>query len=139
MALFGEGSFLANRIAYPEAYEGMNFTVSEDGVPDPINAGECLDLVPLGLLFADPNGVTDVGSGFNLDLCINNVANGGWTRGPYAQDLSLYMLDWVENFTDDQDRLANVFTATGFVANRGCSPRPFFLLPDCLGSCATPT
>jgi hypothetical protein len=39
------GLFLQNRIAYPEAYYGVNFTVSEQtGLTDPINTGSCADL-----------------------------------------------------------------------------------------------
>lgn len=124
MALFGEGSFLANRVAYPQAYYGMNFTVSEEGIPDPINAGEYVDMAPLGLLLADSIGVAeaggddDEGNSIGVDYCITNTLNAEWDSGPYGQSLSLFMLDWVENFTNDPKRLANVFIAAGFLANQ---------------------
>lgn len=38
--------------------------------------------------------------------------------GRDEQGLSLYKFDWVEKFTDDGDRLANMFTAAGFAANQ---------------------
>jgi hypothetical protein len=121
MALFGEGSFPANRVASPQAYYGMNFMVSEDDAPDPVNAGECFDMAPLRLLFANSDGTLDDGSEGNsigADNCITNTANGGWINGPFAQSLSTYMLEWVENFMNDPERLANTFTAAGFVANQ---------------------
>jgi hypothetical protein len=65
------------------------------GVPDPINAGECVDLAPLGLLLAENTGVAggDEGNSIDVNYCIKNTLSGGLNRGSYGKDLSVNMLD----------------------------------------------
>jgi hypothetical protein len=49
IALFGEGSFLQERIAHPEAYSNLNTSYfTADGVRmEPVNAEACIDIQPL--------------------------------------------------------------------------------------------
>ncbi|CZR51016.1 uncharacterized protein PAC_00891 [Phialocephala subalpina] len=94
MALFGSGSFLANRIAYPEAYWGANNT-------DPPNDVSCIDFAPMGRLFSSESGGTTTSA--DTDNCITNIAGGGGG----GRGLGNYMMDWVRNFTalNDDDGL----------------------------------
>ncbi|CZR65307.1 uncharacterized protein PAC_15207 [Phialocephala subalpina] len=113
MALFGSGSFLANRIAHPEAYWGVNDTNSiPSSVPDPPNEGSCIDLAPMGRLLSSlQDGVT---KGSYADYCIANTAGGVGGR-----NLGEYMMTWVRSFAiDDTDGLTTAFTAASFLANQ---------------------
>ena len=112
MALFGSGSFLANRIANPEAFWGVNTTNSIFEVgPDPPNEGSCIDLAPMGRLLSLQGAIT---TATNTDNCIVNTAGG-------VGGLSLgdYMMDWVGNFVyEDTDSLTTAFSAAAFLSNQ---------------------
>jgi hypothetical protein len=120
MALFGDGSFLANRVVDPQAYYGMNFAVSEQtGLTDPINAGDCVDLAPMAPLFADSDGVQESWDGSNtgeVDYCTKNNLNGGWDRGPYGMDLALFIMaiyaSYSPRWTNQLNSFAMMRTAT---------------------------
>lgn len=111
MALFGEGSFLANHLKTPQAYYGVNVTMNSDGTYSPTNAGACMDLAPLGFLLADDLGQTVVGN--QVDYCIRN--NAGGRNGNDIQD---EMISWITNFANGNERLSNAFTAAAFLANQ---------------------
>ncbi|KUJ08929.1 uncharacterized protein LY89DRAFT_788365 [Mollisia scopiformis] len=110
LALFGSGSFLADRIAHPEAYIGINYTrASDTGIYDPANVGACIDLFPMGLLFAE----LDTSNG-GASSCISNT-----DYGSNGDDrLGTVMASWINNFLGDTGRLSSIFTAAGFLANQ---------------------
>jgi hypothetical protein len=110
MALFGDGSFLAERVAFPQAYYGVNETVQPDGTASwPSNLDSCIDIAPLGWLI--PGGYSDAADGINY--CVTN-ADGG----PGGVDLDSYLTDWISNFQGDTTLLGNAFTSAAFLANQ---------------------
>ena len=111
MALFGEGSFIANRIAWPQAYSGPNRSLTNEGGTLPTIARVCIDMAPLGFLLANEIGQPVMGIG--VDTCITNVEGG---VGSY--DLQYALADWIGNFQYDTERLSNAFTAAAFLANQ---------------------
>ncbi|TKA34507.1 hypothetical protein B0A49_13230, partial [Cryomyces minteri] len=89
MALFGEGSFVANRVTWPDAYSGINGTRR--------NAGVCVDMAPLSSLLTDRWGQTK--RTFSLNRCITNGMSGHGFAGLQAE-----LADWTDNFIDNDER-----------------------------------
>ena len=112
MALFGSGSFLADRIAHPEAFWGVNNTHTPFEIdPDPPNVGSCIDLAPMGRLLSLQGAIT---TSSYTDDCIHNTDG-----GIGGQSLGSYMMDWVMNFASgDSDGLTTAFSAAAFLANQ---------------------
>lgn len=113
IALFGSGSFFANRIAHPQAYYSSNITTNSDGQESgPINDGSCIDFAPMGwMLNAEVGGFAP---------CISNGAG-----GPSGVGLRDYMRDWVKLFVidttaiiDNSALLTNAFNVAAFIANQ---------------------
>ncbi|TKA69315.1 hypothetical protein B0A49_09449 [Cryomyces minteri] len=103
MALFGEGSFVANRVTWPDAYSGINGTRR--------NAGVCVDMAPLSSLLTDRWGQTKIT--FSLNRCITNGMSGHGFAGLQAE-----LADWTDNFIDNDERMTNALTAAAFLANK---------------------
>jgi hypothetical protein len=109
LALFGSNSFLADRVAHPEAYKGVNYTNAYPPEPlDPPNLGACIDLYPMGLLFVG----SQVSS--NQEICISNTDYG--TNG--LNHLGEVTAGWISNFLGNTSHLSDIFTAATFLANQ---------------------
>ena len=90
MALFGDGSFLAQ----PETY------IAGDNTTSPHS---CLNLTPMGMLFDETN--------IDYDYCIRNQGSG-------EDDSQLDLATYVSNFNGDISTLSHAFTAAAFLANQ---------------------
>jgi hypothetical protein len=110
MALFGEGSFIQTRAAYPKAYENPANT-SQNAT------GACVDQAPLGFLFG-PQNIDPWTYSFNpIFTCITN--NGGGVMGTS-------LITWLQKFQFSPGKndgtnngyLASTFTAAAFLANQ---------------------
>ncbi|KAE8442481.1 hypothetical protein EG329_003324 [Mollisiaceae sp. DMI_Dod_QoI] len=113
LALFGNGSFLSDRVAYPEAYRGINKTELPYAPHySPFNTGTCMDLVPMGRLFATPDGSQTSMEGYT-DSCIRNIDAQGTSSG-----VGSILAGWLSNFQDDTTHLSNVFTTAAYLANQ---------------------
>lgn len=87
MALFGNGSFLANRIAYPMAYFSPNTTLDPSTQQYyPPNVGSCLEMTPFVGLTSDTSGHADA---YGPSTCIK-ISDGGVD----GVSLSNYMATW---------------------------------------------
>lgn len=112
LALFGEGSFIATRSAHQSAYVGVNATRDANDTVHPANAGDCIDLAPLSLLFVSTEGYPVVTDG--LISCIRNTD--GLPDGSGVID---EVVEWLINFTyNDTYVLTNVFNSAAFLANQ---------------------
>jgi hypothetical protein len=101
MALFGSGSFLANRVANPQASDSSNITTNSDRRDSgPINDDSCIDFVPLGWMLGA------------IDPCISNSAGGNprdW--------LNLFVINTAAHI-DSSALLTNAFNVAAFLANQ---------------------
>jgi hypothetical protein len=101
MALFGEGSFIQDRLTNPQAY-----TYREEDNRDRGNA-TCLNLTPMGLLLADDSITRECTSTSDGGVGVNSSA-----LGREIADLTSIFFD------HDIERLSNAFTAAAFLANK---------------------
>lgn len=99
MALFGRSSFLAERVAHPEADITPTLNTSLQGYRN------CVDFAPMGRL------IGSIGDGDNY--CIETGASR--FRG-YATNLMITR--YITNFELDNDTLSNAFTSAALIANQ---------------------
>ncbi|KAJ5993684.1 hypothetical protein N7451_009408 [Penicillium sp. IBT 35674x] len=98
LALFGDGSFIQTRQAYPQTFAALETNTSVSGFY-PQYTDTCKDLAPLDLLISDMDCiVTDAG-------------------GANASDLNEVVAKWINNF-NDPDTMKPVFNAAAFLANQ---------------------
>lgn len=97
LALFSSDCFLAQRTAHPEAYKGINWTYIDGtgGKTDPPNVGACMDLYPMGLLFASINGAS-VDGHQQGSSCIFNTEYG--SNGD--DRLGTVMASWIDRLEE---------------------------------------
>lgn len=98
LALFGDGSFIQVRQAYPQTFASLETNTTVSGLY-PLYTDTCKDLAPLDLLISDKACIfTDDG-------------------GANASDLNEVVAKWINNF-DDPDTMEPVFNAAAFLANQ---------------------
>ena len=102
MALFGEGSYIQDRMANPQAYTFQGGDIGARG-----NA-TCRTLAPMALLLERSTTAE-----------CNNPSNSfyGVNTSSYS-DLRSEISDWIEIFTQEGPRISNAFTASAFLANK---------------------
>ena len=107
IALFGEGSFVDDRLMNPSKY----ITANNTGLPN----GTCTDLGPLRHLYDGSQGYLD----------LNSINNPGKTRCltndaiATEADLEAQILDWLSIFTaEDSKQLEKAFNAAAFLATQ---------------------
>jgi hypothetical protein len=112
LALFGSGSFIAERMARPEAFLAPNLTYEEwQGVP---NYDACVEQVPFMSLLHSYDGGIQLGN--VLEPCVKNSADryDDIQRQVTSFVRSLY---WNNEDHYDGKRITNAFTAAAFLAN----------------------
>lgn len=98
LALFGDGSFIQVRQAYPQTFASLETNTTTSGIY-PQYTDTCKDLAPLDLLISDMECIlTDAG-------------------GANASDLNEVVARWV-NIFNDPDTMEPVFSAAAFLANQ---------------------
>ncbi|KAF8813277.1 hypothetical protein BYT27DRAFT_7181160 [Phlegmacium glaucopus] len=103
IALFGEGSFIADRLTHPEAY------INRDNISD-IFYGKCIGQAPLIGLLHDSSGEVQYWN--VLDPCIRTNINDA--------SLQLQIAMYVSSLYDNQyggDRIRSAFESAAFLAN----------------------
>ena len=101
LALFGEESFIASRLAHPEAY------IFPDGIGDV----KCVDLTPVQGLLRSETGVAEAGN--NIGDCLSNTAFS-------VEDLQSQLAAFVKSLYYDGEGgklIENAFEAAAFLAN----------------------
>ncbi|KAI5364563.1 Putative major facilitator, sugar transporter, major facilitator superfamily [Septoria linicola] len=115
MALFGQGSFIADRTAHPEAY--VNKDVESSSL-------SCTERAPFAGLLTAMNE-TDRYDGTNdMGEFVRCVSNNAWNFGFLQEDIRRYVQMFVgpdygvaEKGPAYDDRLSNAFEAAAFLAN----------------------
>ena len=113
MALFGEGSFLANHVAWPQVYNAYNGNSLSEDSSAPNNSGACFDLAPMGSLLPGSASTPTGGRSFNAMNCISKT-----TSGLNNSNTEIEMVGFVKMFQYGEELLSNAFTAAAFIANQ---------------------
>ncbi|KAJ5671878.1 hypothetical protein N7507_001005 [Penicillium longicatenatum] len=99
LALFGDGSFIQTRQAYPQTFASPEIEATESGsYPDYIYT--CKDLAPLDLLISG-----------DMDCIVTDAG------GTNASALDEVVAKWINNF-NDPDTMSSVFNVAAFLANQ---------------------
>lgn len=102
IALFGEGSFLANQAKAPEIYVTDNKDVLWT---------DCVDLVPFGLLLPTSSYLQNISS--VISSRTYRCAKGGSSEG-----VALEIGEYLSSFRNDLQSIEYAFTVAAYLANR---------------------
>ncbi|KAK3658838.1 hypothetical protein LTR56_001709 [Elasticomyces elasticus] len=115
LALFGTGSFIAERMANPNGFMYPNRTL-EEKMATPNNYGACVGQVPFMSLLRT-GGYDQTGN--SLEPCIRNDVNSHDDIQSQVVNFvrALYYNRYDGYITDDYSRITNAFTAAAFLTN----------------------
>lgn len=115
LALFGEGSFLASRMARPEAYTSPNRSLENEP-----QIYACFEKVPFMSLLSDRNGVSSSTDALDPCIFVDSWRNTDHQINQIDLQMATSVHSLYYNAHDDDyssDRITNAFSAAAFLAN----------------------